>query len=515
MSRLTSARAAPLPLCSLATAVLLALPGSPARAEDVAFSTLAGTWQGEATHRGQRTPLWLEVGTEGEKQVAKLTIPAAGLYGLARPARIAGSSLLVGESGLPFAYDAGAGTLTAVLPKSMVPVYRIEAVFHRTDAAPPKAPAADPLPPAPAPAWTRRLDGPVWAGIAHDAASGLVLVGTDAGSLFALRASDGREAWRARTGGAIRARPAVSGGDVYALSDDGFLYKLALRTGKRLWRSRVDRGDYVRLPGTDPKSRWDRYGSTPLVGAGRVYVGSRDGALVALDAATGARRWSAPAGDMVTAGPAALGDAVFFASYDGKVRAVGAADGKLRWQWDGQIAIPNDVVVADGRVLVGSRAYDLTALDPADGKPIWQYYYWFSWVESPPRVRDGVAYVGSSDAVKMFAFDARDGKLRWERPVPGWSWSQPAVLGELVFAGTIGAVGYPIPRAGALVAIDRASGAVRWAHRPEPPQQGEWGYAAAPAIAGERVVAADLAGVVRAFPAQGGAERGVRSGAPP
>jgi outer membrane protein assembly factor BamB len=429
---------------SVALAALGALLATSAHADEVDPAALAGTWQGDAVHRGQRTPVWLEVASEGGSLGAKLTLPAAGVYRRALPA----------------------------------------------------------------PAWSTRLDGPVWAGLRYDAASGLVLVGTDAGSLYALRAATGQQVWRARAGGPIRARPTVAAGGVYALSDDGYLYRFDLRSGRRAWKARVDRGDYVRLPGTDPKSRWDRYGSTPLVEGGRAFVGSRDGALVALDAATGRRRWAAPAGDRVTGGPARLGDAVFFASYDGKVRAVSAADGTPRWEWDAQGAIPNDVVAADGRVLVGSRTYDLTALDAATGRPLWQYYYWFSWVESPPAVRDGVAYVGSSDALRVFALDVRGGALRWERSVPGWSWSQPAVLGDAVFVGAVGDAGYPVPRAGALLALDRATGEVRWARSATPAERGEWGFAAGPAAAGDVVVAADLAGVVSAFPPRGAARNG-------
>jgi outer membrane protein assembly factor BamB len=94
--------------------------------------------------------------------------------------------------------------------------------------------------------------------------------------------------------------------------------------------------------------------------------------------------------------------------------------------------------------LIGSRSYDLNALDPSTGETRWQRYVWFSWIESAPNVRDGIAYVGTSDALKLFAFDVKDGHMAWERTLPGWSWSRPAVQGACD-RGAVGAEAYSMP----------------------------------------------------------------------
>ena len=156
------------------------------------------------------------------------------------------------------------------------------------------------------------------------------------------------------------------------------------------------------------------------------------------------------------------------------------------------------------RVLVGSRSYDLVALDASTGRELWKRYYWFSWIESPPVVRDGVIYTGSSDATNVYAIDLADGSLRWKTSVPGWSWQRTAVSEKWVIAGTAGAGEYPGRRAGSLVALDRATGAVRWIHL-EPPSKETleakkgWGFGASPAIGDGVVYAADLDGGVHAF----------------
>ena len=130
------------------------------------------------------------------------------------------------------------------------------------------------------PAAARALDvrhrRRVWAGIERDAASGLIFVANDAGTLYALDAK-GAQRWKFETGKPIKARPAVIGDSVYVASDSGFLYRLDKRSGTERWRAQIDRGS----PGAHSdrpkeKSRWDRYGSSIVADGKRVYVGSRD-----------------------------------------------------------------------------------------------------------------------------------------------------------------------------------------------------------------------------------------------
>ena len=60
----------------------------------------------------------------------------------------------------------------------------------------------------------------------------------------------------------------------------------------------------------------------PTVVDGVVYVGNKDGSLYALDAESGAKRWSFKTGDEVYASPAVVGGIVFVASADGNLYAL-------------------------------------------------------------------------------------------------------------------------------------------------------------------------------------------------
>ena len=79
--------------------------------------------------------------------------------------------------------------------------------------------------------------------------------------------------------------------------------------------------------------------------------------------------------------------------------------------------------------MIGSRSYDLFAFDAVTGAVDWRHYYWFSWVDSDPTVRDGTVYVGSSDALKLIALDLDSGTVQWTARTGGWTWARPAVNG--------------------------------------------------------------------------------------
>jgi outer membrane protein assembly factor BamB len=406
----------------------------------------------------------------------------------------------------PLTWNPSTRTLSGTIPADAAPVYDIPIEFRRGRPIE-KPPANEWKAPRPRVRWIFDTGGAqVWAGIERDARTGLMFVGNENGVVHAIGA-DGKSRWKYETGKPIRAQPKVLGEHVYVHSDSGFLHKLGTITGAEAWRARVDHGSEPRLPTNQEKTRWDRYGSSVVSNGKQLFIASRDKNLYALDIASGKELWRVAAGDIMTATPALFRDMVVFAAFDGKVRAVSAVDGKPRWTYDARLAVSGDVVVFRDRVLLGSRSYDLIALDGVTGKELWKRYYWFSWIESPPVVRDGVVYTGSSDATNVYAINLADGSVRWKTAVPGWSWQRTAVTDELVVAGTAGAGAFPGPRAGSLVALDRATGAIRWIHL-EPPSKEildakkGWGFGASPVIADGVVYAADLNGKVYAFETQ-------------
>jgi len=101
---------------------------------------------------------------------------------------------------------------------------------------------------------------------------GLVYVGSEDASLYALNAKSGAKIWSYTTGDNVFSSPAIWDGVVYVGSGDYSVYALKALTGTEIWNYTT--GSSVE--------------SSPAVSNGTVYVGSVDDSVYALNAVTGA-----------------------------------------------------------------------------------------------------------------------------------------------------------------------------------------------------------------------------------
>jgi eukaryotic-like serine/threonine-protein kinase len=459
---------------------------------------LAGAWTGTLTRAGETAELGLELepGDDGKVRM-KLSIPVTHVerapVGRA-PLVVQGSEVKLGP--FAFTYDRKAGTLSGVVPEELAPVYHLPITLHRVtrlDLPARKAPAG----PVAEPIWVFEAGAPLWPGATF--AEGAVYAGGEDGRLHALDAATGRERWMFRAGGAIRTRAVLSEGGIFFQADDGYLYKVAAASGKEVWRVKVVDTPIVRLPFDNPQSRYDRFGSDVTIFEGRLYLGTHDGKVLAMDPAQGKRVWEFAAGESVLAAPAVDSRRVYFGSFDGSVYALDVSTGRLAWKHDTKRPVVSTPLMAGDRVLVGSRSYDFLGLSAATGEPLWDRYVWFSWVESSATLRGGVAYVGSSDAAAVFAVDAATGRTLWTADVYGWAWGQPAVTEGRVFMGTSSASHYLAGHRGLLAALDRATGALAWRYELKAPESGTYGSPGSPAVGGGLVFFTALDGRVLAF----------------
>jgi outer membrane protein assembly factor BamB len=186
-------------------------------------------------------------------------------------------------------------------------------------------------------AWATKLpfaDGPVIA-LAKPA---LVCAAGDDGTLVAVDAATGKQAWtaefltdapadppgfageRARLGG-TRARPsslAADGGAVFvSVFDQSRVVAFDAATGKRLWSFQA--------------KGWV-YGSA-VATAKHVFVGSQDDHFYCLDRRTGEKVWGYKTNGRIESGGAVDDRYVYFGSCDGNVYCLAQADGKERWRF--------------------------------------------------------------------------------------------------------------------------------------------------------------------------------------
>lgn len=471
--------------------------------QTVSAVDFTGAWLGEASHAGRSTPYALEIErTPSGKLAVAVSLPAIHVLhqplGEFEPHLSAGGKIELEWLGTLTLADDGR-TLSGTVASAFSPIDELPFTLRRVDALEfPARPELDA--PLATPVWTHAVGSPAWPGATF--ADGLVLVGVEDGRLLALDARDGTPRWEFATGARLRSRASFARDVVYQHSDDGCVYALELATGKERWRARIEQEPIVRVPFSDPGSRFDRFGSGVAVGQNKLFVGTHDGRVLALDPRDGKTLWSHSGGECVLAAPAVDAQRVYFGGFDGRVRALDVASGKELWQRDTRKAVVSTPALAGDRVIVGSRSFEFFGLQAATGAIAWRDYTWFSWIESSAVVRDGSVYVGSSDTAAVTAYDARSGERRWSTDVHGWAWGDPAVGAERVYVGTAGQVGYPTSQRGGIVALERASGKPAWCF--ETPASDEaagesFGFPGSVALGEGHVFAAGLDGKVRAF----------------
>ena len=142
--------------------------------------------------------------------------------------------------------------------------------------------------------------------------------------------------WEAMAGAGPRATPAVDGGRVFALGATGALLALDAQSGALLWSRQAaeDAGVEVPLYG---------FAGSPLVHGDSVIV-SLESRLVAYDGSTGERQW-------MTAADAGEAGSTFYESYSSP----------HLWQHEGE----HQILLMD--------ATGLTSVSPADGERLWQH----------------------------------------------------------------------------------------------------------------------------------------------
>lgn len=180
--------------------------------------------------------------------------------------------------------------------------------------------------------------------------------------------------------------------------------------------------------------------STPAVLYDKVYFGSQDQKLYALNTNTGKVVWKFKTSGAINSSPAVCNQKVYFGSMDGHYYALNAHTGELFWKfktgverktgrkglWGMQpdvfymddpfdFLISSPVVHGDGvhqTVYFGSSDGNLYALDAADGSLKWKFSTGGA-VRSTPCIYDGIVYFGSWDQF-VYAVDQYSGKLIWK-----------------------------------------------------------------------------------------------------
>ncbi len=313
---------------------------------------------------------------------------------------------------------------------------------------------------------------------------GMLFIGSSDQNLYALDRLTGSLAWKFHTESSIASSPAVANGIVYFGSFDGAFYAVDAAQGTLKWKFVTEgerRFSHRALHGLQPHGEimpdpWDFWLSSPAVFNGMVYFGSGDGAVYALDAATGALKWKFRTGDVVHSSPAVAGGNIIIGSWDSFVYAIEAGSGKLKWRFQGgldpqtgnQQGFQASPAVANGVVYIGCRDANLYALDAATGEKKWAFSNSGSWVLTSAAVYEGKVYIGTSDTGLFHELDAATGAKLFTIAGKFPYYSSPSIANGALFVGVFD---------GRLAAFDLKTHEPLWVFQTEASKKNSAAYA--------------------------------------
>lgn len=179
-----------------------------------------------------------------------------------------------------------------------------------------------------------------------------------------------------------------------------------------------DQGGVVALDQADGAVQWTAvlgkpvYTSVAAQGS-HLFIPTTRARFVALDAAQGNVAWDFAIPDTTVrfAPPAVDGDLVVFGASDGVVRALDANTGALRWTFEDDAAITAAPLITSNTIYVGTMGRMLFGLNRADGTVQWEYEL-RGRVKSAMAARDGSLIVLSEPRyVYLFQSTPTDGPV--------------------------------------------------------------------------------------------------------
>jgi outer membrane protein assembly factor BamB/tetratricopeptide (TPR) repeat protein len=227
-----------------------------------------------------------------------------------------------------------------------------------------------------------------------------------------------KAAWAKPLGIAVTGEPVV-GGDALYVAGGSRVYSLQLHPFALRWSEGLE----------GPAA------GSPRPGKGRLYVGTGNRAVVALDPANGARRvvWRVEVPDRVTATPGLTPDEALLLvpAGDLTLRALRASDGEEQWKASLPAEVRQEPVCVNGVIVAACSDGTVVGLRTAGGQEAWRIRA--DGPFGPLAVSGTMVYAASSDQ-HVYAIDAARGQRVWRRLLPSLVTGRPGRAGDLLAA---------------------------------------------------------------------------------
>lgn len=233
-----------------------------------------------------------------------------------------------------------------------------------------------------------------------------------------------------------RLNPVVAYDKVYAADRQGLVMAMDKNNGERVWQ--VDLHQLIKINQASEQSWFSGIFSSPfparisggLVAAyDKVYLGTENGDLIALDAETGELVWHTEVGNEVNADPAVGEGRVVVHTTGGKVVSYDAEDGSEQWQYEYQTPTltlrgSSAPAIASGGVIVGDSNGSASILIAKNGQQAWTQAVGspsgateleaLADIDANPVVMGTTIYMLAYNG-ELVALELRSGEVRWKR----------------------------------------------------------------------------------------------------
>lgn len=298
--------------------------------------------------------------------------------------------------------------------------------------------------------------------------------------------------WRQRAGrglgrAAYPISPALDGETIFAADERGRVMAFAADSGQQRWQTDLDVGVSSGLSAV----------------AGHVYLGTRNGEVLALNQANGDIAWRARVSSEVLAPPQPSQQLLVVQSVDGTVTALDRQSGQERWVYSASqpsltLRGTGTPTVIDPVTFAGFANGRLVTLDNRNGQPLWERRIAVSQGRSeiermvdlsgqPVLTPDGRLFVTSYNG-RLAALDAASGDVLWQRELS--SHLTPVLVGDRLL--TVNEMSH-------VLAFDAHSGEELWRNRDLQNRQ-----LTAPAFADGNLVVGDFEGYLHLIDIQSG-----------
>ena len=253
--------------------------------------------------------------------------------------------------------------------------------------------------------------------------------------------------WSYKTGGEILASPVIGDRKIFIGSTDGNMYALNIEDGTLIWK--FNTGDDIE--------------ASALLLDNNIYFGNLSGDFFSLAADSGILNWKAKVSSDIRGSAnyavQSSGDysILFVGCYDSKMYAINSETGEIIWNYETGNYINGTPAVNNNVLVFGGCDAKLHIISIQDGSKVGEVITG-SYIPGSAAIMENFAYLGKYDDT-LLKIDLQKQNIIWQfedKENGGPFFSSPAVDDNLVVAGS---------RDGFLYGLDKETGKKKWSFK--------------------------------------------------